>query len=87
MHQPYGGDSSLRMLTSGQIITAPDGYPIPQLGADNIAIPVATEAQARQTVRDLINGSVMIIKITLEVGNEVGAPWTSGHHHAHAKPP
>ena len=42
------------MLTSGQIITALDGYPIPQLGADNIAIPVATEAQARQTVRDLI---------------------------------
>jgi imidazolonepropionase-like amidohydrolase len=90
VHPPYGGDGSLRVLTSGQIITAPDGYPIPQLGADNIAIPVATEAQARQTVRDLINGGAVIIKIALEVGNEIGAPWTSGHHHAHAeheKPP
>lgn len=85
VHQPYGGDGSLRVLTSGQIITAPDGYPIPQLGADNIAIPVATEAQARQTVRDLINGGAVIIKIALEVGNEVGAPWTSTHHHAHAQ--
>lgn len=84
VHQPYGGDGSLRVLTSGQIITAPDGYPIPSMGADNIAIPVATEAQARQTVRDLINGGAVIIKIALEVGNEVGAPWTSGHHHEHS---
>lgn len=87
VHQPYGGDGSLRVLTSGQIITAPDGYPIPNMGADNIAIPVASEAQARQTVRDLINGGAVIIKIALEPGNEAGAPWSSGHHHAHAKPP
>lgn len=78
VHQPYGGDGSLRVLTSGQIITAPNGYPIPQMGADNIAITVANEAQARQTVQELINGGAVIIKIALEVGNEVGAPWSSG---------
>lgn len=84
VHQPYGGDGSLRVLTSGQIITAPNGYPIPNMGADNIAIPVASEAQARQTVRDLINGGAVIIKIALEPGNEAGAPWTSSHHHGHS---
>jgi imidazolonepropionase-like amidohydrolase len=83
VHKPYGGDGSLRVLTSGQIITAPNGYPIPNMGADNIAIPVANEAQARQTVRDLINGGAVVIKVALEVGNEVGAPW-SGHHHGHS---
>ncbi len=87
VHQPYGGDGSLRVLTSGQIITAPNGYPIPTMGADNLAIPIASEAQARQTVRDLINGGAVVIKIALETGNEIGAPWSSGgHHHGHSNP-
>jgi imidazolonepropionase-like amidohydrolase len=85
VHAPYGGDGNLRVLTSGQIITAPNGYPIPQLGADNIAIAVANETQARQAVRDLIAGGAVVIKVALEPGNEAGAPWTSGHHHAHAE--
>lgn len=84
VHQPYGGDGRLRVMTSGQIITAPQGYPIPNLGADNIAIPVATETQARDTVRQLIEGGAVIIKIALEPGGEMGAPWTSGHHHQHS---
>lgn len=84
LHQPYGGDGSLRVLTSGPIITAPGGYPIPELGAENIAIAVATEQQARETVRTLINGGAVVIKIALEPGGEAGAPWTSGHHHAGA---
>jgi imidazolonepropionase-like amidohydrolase len=86
VHPPYGGDGSLRVLTSGQIITAPNGYPIPNMGAENIAIAVTNEAQARQTVRDLIKGGAVVIKIALEPGNEIGAPWTSGHHHAHSDP-
>ncbi|MCX7067431.1 MAG: amidohydrolase family protein [Methylococcales bacterium] len=86
VHQPYGGDGSLRVLTSGQIITAPNGYPIPTMGADNLAIPVASEAQARQTVRELIKGGAVVIKIALETGNEVGAPWSSEHHHGHSDP-
>lgn len=83
VHTPYGGDGTLRVLTSGQIITAPNGYPIPNMGADNIAMPVANEAQARQAVRDLIHGGAVVIKIALEPGNEAGAPWSSGHHHGH----
>lgn len=84
LHPPYGGDGSLRVLSAGQILTAPNGYPIPNMGADNLAIPVTSEAQARQTVRDLIKGGAVVIKIALETGNEVGAPWSSGHHHGHS---
>jgi hypothetical protein len=84
LHRPYGGDGSLRVLTSGPIITAPNGYPIPELGADNIAVAVATEQQARETVRTLVNGGAAVIKIALEPGGEDGAPWNSGHHHAGA---
>ncbi len=83
LHQPYGGDGSLRVLTSGPIITAPGGYPIPELGAENIAIAVSTEQQARETVRTLINGGAVVIKVALEPGGETGAPWASGHHHEH----
>ena len=79
VHPPYGGDGSLRVLTSGLIITAPDGYPIPGMGAENIAVAVATEQQARETVRDLINGGATVIKVALEPGGEAGAPWS--HHH------
>lgn len=81
LHQPYGGDGSLRVMTSGPIITAVDGYPIPGMGAENIAIAVSSEQQARETVRTLIDGGAAVIKIALEPGGEVGAPWASGHHH------
>lgn len=81
LHQPYGGDGGLRILSSGQIITAPNGYPIPFVGEENIAIPVTNEAQARATVRQLIDGGAVVIKIALEPGGEKGAPWASGHHH------
>ena len=79
LHHPYGGDGSLRVLSSGQIITANNGYPIPQLGADNLAVAVTSEEQARATVRQLINGGAVIIKIALEQGNEKGAPWSEHH--------
>ncbi len=82
LHQPYGGDGNLRVLTSGQIITAPDGYPIAEMGAENIAIAVSAEQQARETVRSLIDGGAVVIKVALEPGGETGAPWASGHHHA-----
>ncbi|MDO9268225.1 MAG: amidohydrolase family protein [Methylobacter sp.] len=85
LHPPYGGDGSLRVLTSGPIITAPGGYPIPELGSENIAIAVATEQQARETVRTLINGGAVVIKVALEPGGEAGAPWSS-HHHADSDP-
>ncbi|WP_262964525.1 amidohydrolase family protein [Methylobacter psychrophilus] len=87
LHQPYGGDGSLRVLTSGPIITAVNGYPIPGMGADNIAVPVATEEQARATVNKLIAGGAVVIKVALEPGGEVGAPWASGHGHGHEDKP
>ena len=74
VHQPYGGEGSLRVLTSGPIITAPHGYPIVNLGAENIAIAVAGEEEARETVRRLIDQGAAVIKIALEPGGETGAP-------------
>jgi hypothetical protein len=83
LHQPYGGDGSLRVLTSGPIITTPGGYPIPSLGESDIAVPVADERQARETVRKLVEGGAAVIKVALEPGGEAGAPWSGGHAHAH----
>lgn len=84
LHQPEGGDGSLRVLTSGQIITAANGYPIPGLGITDIAAPVSSEEQARETVRQLVAGGAVVIKVALEPGGEAGAPWSSGHAHSHA---
>jgi len=84
IHQPFGGDGRLRILTSGPIITAPNGYPIPIFGSDNV-IPVSSESDARQTVRSLIKKGAVVIKIALEPGGEKGAPWASGHEHEHQK--
>jgi predicted amidohydrolase YtcJ len=82
LHKPYGGGGSLRVLTSGPIITARNGYPIPGMGTENIAIAVSSEQQARETVHKLIDGGAVVIKVALEPGGEAGAPWMSGHHHA-----
>ena len=81
------GEGHLRVLSSGPIITAPDGYPINIMGADNIAIAVSSEQQARAVVKDFITGGASIIKIALEPGGEIGAPWTHAHQHHHEKPP
>lgn len=83
LHQPYGGDGSLRLLTSGPILTAPTGYPIPSLGETDIAMPVADEQQARAAVRKLAAGGAAVIKVALEPGGEAGAPWSGGHAHSH----
>ncbi|MBN9132871.1 MAG: amidohydrolase family protein [Nitrosospira multiformis] len=83
VHKPYGGNGALRVLTSGPIITAPGGYPIPLTGEKNIAIPVSTEKEARETVRNLIDAGAVVIKIALEPGGEPGAPWSGGHVHGH----
>jgi hypothetical protein len=83
VHKPYGGNGALRVLTSGPIITAPGGYPIPLTGEKNIATPVSTEKEARETVRHLIDAGAVVIKIALEPGGEPGAPWSGGHVHGH----
>lgn len=79
VHAPYGGEGSLRVMTSGPIITAAKGYPIPGLGESNIAVPVVTEQQARETVRELVSRGAVVIKVALEPGGENGAPWSHGH--------
>lgn len=81
VHRPYGGNGSLRVLTLGPIITVPDGYPISSMGTTNIATAVSTEEEAREAVRNHINGGAVVIKIALEPGGEAGAPWSSGHDH------
>lgn len=84
VHAPYGGNGDLRVLTSGPIITALGGYPIPILGTTDIARAVSTEEEAREAVRDLIKEGAVVIKVALEPGGEVGAPWSSHHdHHGH----
>lgn len=83
IHAPYGGAGSLRVLTSGPIITAPGGYPIVTMGAENLAIAVANEQEARAAVRQLIGKGAVVIKVALEPGGESGAPWTAHHHHHH----
>lgn len=84
LHLPYGGDGGLRVMTSGPILTAPDGYPIPGLGEADIAVPVANEKQAREVVRKLVAGGAVLIKVALEPGGEAGAPWSGGHDHTQA---
>jgi hypothetical protein len=87
VHKPYGGTGSLRVLTSGPIITAPHGYPIVKLGATDIAVAVSTPEEARQTVRNLIEAGAVVIKIALEPGGEAGAPWSSHYGHTHHEQP
>lgn len=84
VHAPYGGSGNLRVLTSGPIITAPGGYPIPLLGETDIARAVSSEEEAREVVRNLIKEGAVVIKVALEPGGEAGAPWSSHHdHHGH----
>lgn len=80
VHLPFGGAGSLRVLTSGPIITASGGYPIVTMGSENIAVAVVDEKEARATVKRLVGEGAVVIKIALEPGGETGAPWTSHHH-------
>jgi imidazolonepropionase-like amidohydrolase len=86
-----GGEGSLRLLTSGPILTAPGGYPIPAFGEGDLARAVDSEESGRAAVRDLASGGASVIKIALEPGFEPGAPWTrhghgAGHSAAGAAP-
>lgn len=87
LHPPRGGDGRLRVLTSGPILTAPGGYPIPAMGEAGIARPVANSSAARRAVRELVAGGAVVIKVALEPGGEAGAPWAGGHAHGHGHEP
>jgi imidazolonepropionase-like amidohydrolase len=83
---PVGGTGELRFLTAGPIITVQGGYPISVFGKGYIAETVQTVEDARELVRKLVAGGAAVIKIALEPGGELGAPWSSSHH-ASAPPP
>lgn len=88
--KPMGGNGSLRILSAGPIIQAVDGYPLNIFGHHGtpahdkygtIGVAVATIEEAEKTVTDLVAGGSTVIKISLEPGGEVGAPWMSNHGH------
>ncbi len=81
-----GGDGSLRILTAGPIITVQKGYPISVFGKGYIAEPVDDPKQARTLVRRLVEEGAAVIKIAIEPGGEIGAPWSMHHHEKDGEP-
>lgn len=63
-----GSSTPLRILQAGPIVTAPDGYPIPEHGR-LIALPVDGESSARAAVRRLARRGASVIKIAVERGD------------------
>jgi hypothetical protein len=80
---PSGGEGRLRLLSTGPILQAPGGYPLNVFGGegglDKIGYPVASVAEAENTVQQLSDGGAAAIKIALEPGGEPGAPWMMAH--------
>ncbi len=78
-----GGQGALRLLSVGPILQAPTGYPLNIFGGtggyDKIGYPVESVAQAQEVVQHLIDGGATAIKIALEPGGEIGAPWMQPH--------
>lgn len=94
LRKSTGGNGSLRVISAGPIIQAHGGYPLNIFGHgehsatnafDAIGIAVSTVEEAQKTVKDLVDGSSALIKISLEPGGETGAPWMSSH--GHGTPP
>lgn len=92
--EPQGGNGKLRLLSTGPIIQAVAGYPLNLFGHTEhsihdkyaaIGVAVETIAEAEKVVEDLVAGGATTIKIALEPGGEVGAPWMSSH--GHGAPP
>lgn len=81
-----GGDGRLRILTAGPIITVQKGYPISVFGKGYIAEPVDDPKQARTLVRRLVEEGAAVIKIAIEPGGEIGAPWSMHHHEKDGEP-
>lgn len=92
LHQPMGGNGKLRLISSGPIIQALDGYPLNIFGHGHsdtghhgkyggIGLSVATISEAELAVEELVAGGAAIIKIALEPGGEEGAPWMASHGH------
>jgi len=87
--KPEGGQGTLRLLSVGPIMQAPDGYPLNIFdhdnlggGYDKIGIEISSEGEAQSVVQHLVHGGATAIKISLEYGDtltEFGAPWLMPH--------
>ncbi|PTN13272.1 amidohydrolase family protein [Nitrosomonas aestuarii] len=79
-----GGQGTLRLFSVGPIIQAVGGYPLNIFGGgdggyDKIGIHVASITEAEEVVTTLVAGGATAIKIALEPGGEMGAPWMQPH--------
>ncbi len=94
LQKPMGDNGKLRVLSAGPIIQAVNGYPLNIFGHgehnpadkyDAVGIAVETVTEAEKVIEDLAAGGATIIKVALEPGGELGAPWMSSH--GHGEPP
>jgi hypothetical protein len=80
---PAGGNGNLRLLSVGPIIQAPGGYPLNVFGGasglDQIGYSVTSPTEAEDLVQKLVDDGATAIKIALEPGGEIGAPWMMPH--------
>lgn len=80
---PRGGNGTLRLLSAGPILQAPGGYPLNIFGGssglDQIGYTLTSKAQAEAVVQQLVDGGATAVKIALEPGGEIGAPWMMPH--------
>ena len=81
LHFPEGGDGELRLLSSGPVLQATGGYPNNLFaGSDDPHTENAdTPAEGRSLVNLAAEGGAVSIKVALEPGGELGAPWSGGH--------
>ncbi len=87
--EPIGGNRKLRLLSSGPIIQASGGYPLNLFGnghgeghhiSNIIGVEVDSPEEGQNLVQHFYDAGMVIIKIALEPGGELGAPWSSNDH-------
>ncbi len=83
LYPPMGGNGELRLLSSGPILQAENGYPLNVFGGDSgydkVGYVVKSVDEAEAAVTHLADGGAAVIKISLEPGGENGAPWMMQH--------
>lgn len=87
----------LRLLSAGPILTVPEGYPLNVFAhghhahghehGKEIGVAVTSVAEAEAAVSHLTANGASVIKVALEPGGEVGAPWSQHSQHKHSQWP
>lgn len=62
---PVQGDGPLRVARSGQILTAPGGYPLESWGADGYGRAVDGPDEARRAVAELVAAGAAVVKVAI----------------------